>query len=792
MRSLLFLVLSIVTTTAVFSQAGRPNSSYGPVSLTRYSANCYKITVASKLPRSEQVSDAVIAKPLQKQGELTLERLGPDSFRIVNFHDIVEDPRAFSFAIRATGDTRMFHIPLQEGQRVFGGGERALPLNRRGYRLNLNNNPWYGYGEVADNLNYSVPFISTSAGYGLFFDNPARSYIDIGKTDPSLIEWSAPSGSWSMYILLGDYQEQLTAYYKLTGTQPIPPRWAFGNLMSRFGYTSEAQVKDILAKMTAEKVPVEAVIFDLFWFGDSIKQTMGNLDWINRKKWPNPKGMIADFKKQGVKTILITEPFFVEASKNYKASKPYLATDSAGNVYSLKDFYFGKGGLVDIFRKDAQAWFWSYYRRQMQLGVEAWWGDLGEPEKHPSDVYHNLKDYGFSRRFQADEVHNIYGHTWTKMLYHYYAKEYPNKRLFSLNRSGFAGSPRYGIFPWTGDVSRSWGGLRGQLPTLLGMSMSGVPYVHSDAGGFAGPGGDNELYVRWLQFAVFTPIFRPHGTALYEVEPGAGSFPSEVALIDTPWRNFAREAINLRYYLLPYNYSLAYKQATEGAPLIAPLYFYFPGDTIAARIQDEYFWGENILVAPVLEKGATTRRVYLPEGQWLDGKGLLHEGKRWMTVPVTMESIPWFFRAGGIVPGQMTTPGTNTSNDKNASPFIVYIPSAKATKFDWYLDDGQSRNALSTGNYTLLRCQGVQKSNVITLQLTPTNQRYVKAKLLAQVGAIDDMPHEVRVNGKRVPLGRDQMMNTKSNAAYWDSKRQSVNVFLENGMKRAVTIEVIR
>jgi oligosaccharide 4-alpha-D-glucosyltransferase len=127
------------------------------------------------------------------------------------------------------------------------------------------------------------------------------------------------------------------------------------------------------------------------------------------------------------------------------------------------------------------------------------------------------------------------------MLYNQYAKNYPTKRLFSLNRSGFAGSQRYNIFPWTGDVSRSWGGLNAQLPIILGMSMSGVPYVHSDAGGFAGGNGDNELYVRWLQMAAFTPIFRPHGTALYEVDKNAFSFPSEAALIEEPFQSYAKK-----------------------------------------------------------------------------------------------------------------------------------------------------------------------------------------------------------------------------------------------------------
>ena len=291
--------------------------------------------------------------------------------------------------------------------------------------------------------NYSVPFITSSNGYGLFFDNPSKGYIDIGKTNPNVLEYGASSGEINVYIIFGDYQTILQSYYKLTGTQPLPPRWAFGHFLSRFGYSSEAQVKDIYAKTKATGIPVDGVIFDLFWFGDSIKHTLGNLDWVNKKAWPDPKKMIADFKKDGVNTILITEPFFLEGTKNYNASKPYLAVDSAGKPYVLKDFYFGRGGLIDIFRNDSKKFLWQFYKAQMLNGVEGWWGDLGEPENHPSNLYHNLKDLGYGRLFAADEVHNIFGHNWTKMLYQQYAKDFPNKRLFNLARSGFAGTQRY-------------------------------------------------------------------------------------------------------------------------------------------------------------------------------------------------------------------------------------------------------------------------------------------------------------------------------------------------------------
>ncbi|MCE3283264.1 MAG: hypothetical protein K0Q66_2001, partial [Chitinophagaceae bacterium] len=424
--------------------------------------------------------------------------------------------------------------------------------------------------------------------------------------------------------------------------------------------------------------------------------------------------------------------------------------------YYLTDFYFGKGGLIDIFRKDSKDWFWTFYKKQMDFGVEAWWGDLGEPEKHPSNLYHNLKDLGHKRLFAADEVHNIYGHNWTKMLYQKYAKEYPNKRLFSLNRSGFAGSQRYGIFPWTGDVSRSWSGLRAQLPILLGMTMSGVPYVHSDAGGFAGGEGDPELYVRWLQFAAFTPIFRPHGTALYDVEPNAFSFPSEAALIDTPWRKYAKDVIRMRYGFLPYNYSLAYLQQKDGKPLMAPLYYYYPNDTVASSISDQFMWGEHIIVAPVLEKGAGNRRFYLPEGVWynlLDERKPMNGGK-WYEQSVGPVEFPVLLREGCFVPFDLREIGASTNGYDGDTLSILYALSGKPSFFQLFLDDGRSKNSVATGKYELISFSSPGKNGNSLAITVQSNGGLYAGKPLKRVMQFAILapapPKQVRVNGRVV------------------------------------------
>ncbi len=150
---------------------------------------------------------------------------------------------------------------------------------------------------------------------------------------------------------------------------------------------------------------------------------------------------------------------------------PFLATDAAGQPFTYQDLYFGEGGLIDIFRKPAREFLWKLYKKQVANGVSGWWSDLGEPEKHPNTIMHNLKDQGISRPVSADEIHNLYGHQWSAMLYEKYRDDFPDQRLFHLNRAGFAGSQRYSVFPWTGDVARSWSGLKAQWPVLMGMSL---------------------------------------------------------------------------------------------------------------------------------------------------------------------------------------------------------------------------------------------------------------------------------------------------------------------------------
>ncbi len=724
--------------------------------------------------KNEQVSDAVIAKPPAVTTKIT--NAVSQTVEFENLTSVVVQREKFyyktgkevkvkSAAYFTQGDTRGFRFQLFENEQIFGGGERALPMNRRGHRVNLYNAPVYGYGLGAENLNFSVPFFISSAGYALFFDNPSKGYVDIGLTDKNTLEAGFTSGELTYYVVFGrNLDEIMTNYTSITGRQPLPPRWVFGNFVSRFGYRSEEQVKQVVGKMKQDHFPMDGLVFDLFWFGDAVKGTMGNLDWVNTQKWPNPKQMLTDFKtKDHLKSILVTEPYILQNTKTYAEATPFLATGANGSAMMIPDLYFGTGGLVDIFRKQSQDWIWKYYKKQIGNGVSGWWLDLAEPEKHPAGMVHNLKDYGVARPMGGDEVHNVYAHYFSKMFFEKYSSDVSDQRLVLLNRSGFAGSQRYGVLPSTGDVARSWSGLKAQPLLLLGMSLSGLPYTHSDAGGLAATEqADPELYTRWLQFAAFTPVFRPHGTALEDLDKSIKSIPSEPCFWDEPHKSIVRNYIKLRYQLLPYNYSLSYDQAVLGKPLMRPLYYYSFADSSALRAEDEYFWGDNILVAPVTSQGATSRMLYLPAGKWYSLlNNSVTDGGKWITQPADIKQIPVFVKEGSFVPMWITKDTIKSTEAYNSKDITVrYYPSANSSTYVWYDDDGVSTRTLEKADYELVTFKGVTAGNKVTIDITTNNPnqygKKFKRKFNIELPVALAAGQPATVNGKPVGAAAKQ------------------------------------
>ena len=280
-----------------------------------------------------------------------------------------------------------FRFALDDGEKLAGGGERVLGMDRRGRRMPLYNRASYGYGEAeTEQMYFGLPAVLSSDRYILAFDNTASGWLDVGSTEKDVLQFEAAGGRTGYIVSAGStYPDLIEAFTGAVGRQPMPPRWAFGNFASRFGYRTEAETRDVVQRFRDADIPLDGVILDLYWFGPEIQGYMGNLDW-DREAFPTPERMIADFRDDGVKTIVITEPFVLTASDQWQdaVQNDALARNVTGQPKTF-DFYFGNTGLIDVFSDAGSAWFWQRYARLFNEGVAGTWGDLGEPEVHPGD-----------------------------------------------------------------------------------------------------------------------------------------------------------------------------------------------------------------------------------------------------------------------------------------------------------------------------------------------------------------------------------------------------------------------
>ncbi|TAE75161.1 MAG: DUF4968 domain-containing protein [Bacteroidetes bacterium] len=602
---------------------------------------------------------------------------------------------------------------LSKDESLYGTGSRALPFDRRGFRLELYNKAHYAYEDNAPLMNFNIPVVISSQNYGLYFDNPQKSFLDLGKNNANELTFEAIGGRMSYYFITGKNIEEVTQNYVwLTGYQPMPPLWAFGNFISRYGYRSEKETRQVVNDMYDQDFAADAVILDHYWYGEGeVKKNvaMGNLDWY-RAKFPNGEKMVKDFEEKGIKTILITQPFVLTNSKNYQevAQKKLLATDENNNPFVIKNiFWFGETSLLDIFKPETKDWFWQQYKKHTSAGIGGWWGDLGEPEVHPSEIKHiNGK---------ADEVHNLYGHYWAKMIAEGYQKDFSNQRLFMLMRAGYAGSQRYGLISWSGDVHRAWGGLKAQPSLSLNMGLTGLAYMHSDLGGFANTNFSKELYLRWLQYGVFQPIFRPHSQE---------QVPSEPIFYADDIKNQVREIIKMRYKLTPYLYTMAWENSTKGTPLMRPLIFEEPENKSLQKEGNQYLWGKDILVAPILNEGQKTIQVYFPKkSNWyhLYNSSMVPQNTGFLEVKVEEKNIPVYVRGGAIIPTQIldSTLRNMRSYLTNGIHLHIYNPSKnQKTEGYLYIDDGKTPNPQTTKNYCFLKWNVNFRNQNASIQLT--------------------------------------------------------------------------
>ena len=659
---------------------------------------------------------------------------------------------------------------LDENEKLYGGGQRVLGMDRRGHSMPLYNKAHYGYTTSSNQMYFGLSAVMSSKNYSVLFDNTASGELDIGKTNSDELLFKAQGGRASYIMVLGEnLEDTVTNTVAVTGKQPLPPRWLLGNFASRFGYKSQNEVMDVVDAFNTQDIPVDAVVLDLYWFGKDIKGHMGNLSW-DTATFPEPEKMISELRAQDVKTVLITEPFILTTSKQWESAvaNNALAQNDNGAPYTF-DFYFGNTGLVDVFSEAGQDWFWQYYEKLAAQGVAGWWGDLGEPEVHPDDIQHMWQ----STKVSGAEVHNAYGHQWAKTVYNNLTALQPDTRPFVLMRSGFLGSQRYGMVPWTGDVSRSWGGLKPQVELALQMSVFGMAYTHSDLGGFAGGETfDPELYTRWLQFGTFSPVFRPHAQDNIAPEP---IFHAD------PVKSIARKFIQLRYDMLPYNYSLAFENALYGTPLMRPLAMAY-GESDWFENADSYLWGDGLLVSPVTSANQTEWPTLLPEGVWFDFfSDTKYQGGQTVNYPLSQDNFPVWVKAGSFMPMTKGLSRTEQFDARKIEMHYWHDNSVNSSSYTYYEDDGKNPASVKKGLYTkLLLSASVDEKAALTLTLDSEGSYIGMPKqrdITYVVHGLSEKPQSVSLDGRSVPVMWDEKGKTLSLAISCDYQ-QSVKVVI--------------
>jgi alpha-glucosidase (family GH31 glycosyl hydrolase) len=335
-------------------------------------------------------------------------------------------------------------------------------------------------------------------------------------------------------------------------------------------------------------------------------------------------------------------------------------------------------------------------------------------------------------------------------------------------RAGYSGSQRYGLVPWSGDVNRTWGGLQSQTEIALQMAMQGLAYMHSDLGGFAGANLDDELYTRWLQYGVFQPIFRPH--AQEEV-------PSEPVFREAKTKARAKKSIELRYRLLPYNYTLAFQNNQHGKPLMRPVFFDEPDNNDQLTNASTYFWGEDFLITPVVNPNVNTKQVYFPQNHiWFDFyTDDMCPGGQKKNVTVSMESIPTFVRAGAFIPMAELVQSTANYNLENFDLHYYHDNSVEESEGFIYNDDGYTMNAFEKGMYEKLFFEAEIEGSWLEIDFeaeTGANYKTKNKQINLIVHNISWLPKTIKVDGKKVNVNWNKENNTLSTPVTWNTSKE--------------------
>lgn len=567
--------------------------------------------------------------------------------------------------LRAFRVTQSFHLAAGEG--IYGLGQHATgSLSYRGRAVHLQQK----------NRSVALPVLVSSRGYGLLWDNPAVTDVDVGKTRADRLTWDSEVGTAAdYYFFAGPSLDQVVAGYRaLTGAAPMLPRWAFGLWQSREHYETQAQLLGVVAQYRRLGIPLDAIVQDWqYW-----KAGGWGSDRFDRTRYPHPAAMVREVHREHAHFLISVwarfDPGLDTTAALARAGALYPKTYP--NVYPR-----GFGRWYDPFNPAGRRLYWHFLsRRLLTLGVDGWWLDASEPELGG--------DWGEFRQVMTGAglgatVFNAYPLLHTTAVYQGQRAETSAKRVVILTRSAYAGQQRNAAITWSGDTRGTWAVFRQQIPAGLNFSISGIPYWNTDIGGFFGGDpaspGYAELFTRWFQFATFNPIFRIHGTGK----------PKEIWRFPPATQRVLIAFDRLRYRLLPYIYSVAWRVTHDGDTMLRPLPMDFPADPAVRDIGDEFLFGPAILVCPVTTAGATSRRVYLPAGGgWTDfWTGQRVGAGKTIDAPAPIDRLPLYVRAGAIMP---MGPDITYTGEKPAAPLALHVWPGADGSFVLYEDQGDS------------------------------------------------------------------------------------------------------
>ena len=534
-----------------------------------------------------------------------------------------------------------------DGESYYGLGDKPVQNNLKGKRFENWVTDSYAFGRTTDPIYKTIPFyigLHHKKAYGIFFDNTFRSFFDFCSERRNIASFWAQGGEMNYYFIYGpDMSDVVSNYTDLTGKpQNLPPLWALGYHQCKWSYYPESKVKEVTKKFRDLKIPCDAIYLDIDYM-----EGFKCFTW-NKEYFPDPKRMVKELADDGFKTIAIIDPG-IKIDKDYSVYQEGLAKDyfckRADGPYMKGKVWPGECHFPDFTNPEVREWWSNLFKELIEdIGVKGVWNDMNEPavmdvpgKTFPNDVRHNYDGNHCSHR----KAHNVYGMQMARATYHGLKKfSYP-KRPFVITRAAYSGTQRY-TSTWTGDNVATWDHLSIANQQAQRMCMSGFSFVGSDIGGFAEqPNG--ELFTRWIQLGIFHPFCRTHSSGDHgDQEPYA--FDSNVT-------DIVRKFIEIRYQLLPYLYTSFWRYSNEGVPILKSLVLFDQEDANTHYRNDEFIFGEKILVCPIIEPNAKGRRMYFPRGNWYSfWDNELVEGGAEKWVDADIDSLPIYIKEGAIIP----------------------------------------------------------------------------------------------------------------------------------------------